>query len=71
MDDAVDDPAAMTPAQRRHEIAVILARGVLRLGQNRLQTLNSQSSRTAESTAKILENDLDENAESRPHVLAR
>lgn len=26
-----DDPAAMTPDQRRHEIAAILAGGVLRL----------------------------------------
>jgi hypothetical protein len=30
MPDMLDDPAAMDPSQRRREIAVILARGVLR-----------------------------------------
>jgi len=33
MTDMLDDPAAMTPPQRRREIAAILARGVLRLSQ--------------------------------------
>jgi len=31
MPQSLDDPATMTPQQRRHEIAAILARGVLRL----------------------------------------
>jgi len=30
MTDTLDDPAAMTPPQRRREIATILARGVRR-----------------------------------------
>ncbi len=34
MTDMLDDPAAMTPPQRRREIATILARGVLRLAEN-------------------------------------
>jgi arylsulfatase A-like enzyme len=33
MTDMLDAPAAMTPSQRRREIATILARGVLRLRQ--------------------------------------
>jgi hypothetical protein len=32
--DATRDPAAMTPEERRHEVAAILARGVLRLRQS-------------------------------------
>ena len=47
MTDMLDDPAAMTPPQRRREIAAILARGVLRLRQCRENTHDSRLSRRA------------------------
>ncbi len=71
MDESFDDPTAMTPEQRRQEMAAILARGVLRLRQARLPVSNSQSGRTAESTTKSLQNGLAKSAESRLHVSTR
>ena len=38
MTDMLNDPAAMTPSERRREIAILLARGVLRLRQCRENT---------------------------------
>jgi len=46
MSDLPDDPAAMSPEQRRHEIAAILAKSVLRLRQTAQASLGSSSSRT-------------------------
>jgi hypothetical protein len=65
------NPAAMTPRQRRREIASILARGVLRLRQAGQTCHGSRSSRTPENPAKQRQNRLDEGAETSPHVLAR
>lgn len=68
------NPAAMTPQQRRQEIAAILARGVLRLRQAAQASPGSggsRSSRTAENLSKQRQNGLDEGAEMSPHVLAR
>lgn len=65
------NPAAMTPHERRREIAVILARGVLRLRQAAQASPGSRSSRTPGIPAKQRQNGLDEGAETSPHVLAR
>lgn len=48
MDEPFADPAAMTPQERRREIAAILARGVLRLRQAGQTCPGSRSSRTSE-----------------------
>ena len=71
MDEPIADPATMTPQQRRHEIAAILARGVLRLRQAAQASPGSRSSRTPENLSKQRQNGLDEGAETSPHVLAR
>ncbi|MFP4356240.1 MAG: hypothetical protein ACLFUJ_14065 [Phycisphaerae bacterium] len=52
MTDMLDDPAVMTPPQRRREIAAILARGVLRLRQCRENTHDSWPSRTARKASE-------------------
>ena len=71
MEEPTADPATMTPQQRRHEIAAILARGVLRLRQAAQASPGSRSSRTPENLSKQRQNGLDEGAETSPHVLAR
>ena len=70
MTDMLDDPAAMTPSQRRREIAVILARGVLRLRQCRENTHDSRPSRTARKASEPGQDCLDEGAKTSPHVPA-
>ena len=70
MTDMLDDPATMTPSQRRHEIAAILARGVLRLRQCRKYTHDSRPSCTAEKASESGQDCLDESAGTSPHVLA-
>ena len=65
-----DDPAAMTPDQRRREIAAILARGVLRM-RNCAQTGPvSGETRGGQESPESLQNCLDPSATSSPHVLA-
>lgn len=71
MEEPFADPAAMTPHERRQEIASILARGVLRLRQAGQACPCSRSSRTPENPAKQRQNGLDEGARTSPHVLAR
>jgi hypothetical protein len=71
MNEPFADPATMTPQQRHHEIAAILARGVLRLRQAAQASPGSRSSRTPENLSKQRQNGLDEGAETSPHVLAR
>ena len=71
MPEMLDDPATMTPAQRRQEIAAILARGVMRLRQTAPTSPGSQSTRTAGKDSEFLQNGLDESAETCPHALAR
>ncbi|GAB4187041.1 MAG: hypothetical protein Kow00105_01660 [Phycisphaeraceae bacterium] len=71
MTDMLDDPTAMTPSQRRREIAAIFARGVLRLRQCRENTHDSRPSRTAEppeETSESGQDYLDEGAKTSPHV---
>jgi len=73
MTDILDDPAVMTPPQRRCEIAAILARGVLRLRQCRQNPPGSNPSRTALSCQKASESSrdcLEEAAKTSPHVPA-
>ena len=70
MSDMLDDPAAMTPPQRRREIAAILARGVLRLRQCREKTHDSRPSRTVEKSSESGQDCLDEGAKTSPHVHA-
>lgn len=56
--DPTRDPADMTPDQRRHEVAAILARGVLRLRESAQNAPGSGPQRTpgksAESAGKPL-----------------
>jgi len=66
----LDDPAAMTPSERRREIASILARGVLRLRQCRETPPGSGTSRTVEKDSESCRDCLDEGAASSPHGLA-
>ena len=73
MTDMLDGPAAMTPSERRREIAAILARGVLRLRQCRENTHDSQPSRSAVLCQKASESGrdcLDGGAKTSPHVPA-
>ena len=73
MPDMLDDPAVMTPSQRRREIAAILARGVLRLRQCREYPPDSQPSCTAETPEESSESGqdrLDVGAKTSPHVPA-
>ncbi len=65
-----DDPAAMTPSQRRCEIAAILARGVLRLRQCRENPHGSDPFRTPEKASESGRDCLDEGAKTSPHVPA-
>ncbi len=65
-----DDPAAMTPPQRRREIAAILARGVLRLRQCRENTHDSRPSRTARKASESGQDCPDEGAKTSPHMPA-
>ena len=66
----LDDPAQMTPAERRREIAAILAQGVLRLRECREASAGSGKSRTAEEASESRRDCLDEGAKSSPHGLA-
>ncbi len=71
MPEILDDPAVMTTAQRRQEIAAILAKGVLRLRQTAQTSPGSRSSRTVEKDSELRPDCLDEGAETSPHALAR
>jgi hypothetical protein len=64
MTDMLDDPAVMTPSQRRREIATILSRGVLRLRQCRENTHDSRPSWTAEKAPESGQDCLDEGAKT-------
>jgi hypothetical protein len=48
-------PADMTADERRHEVAAILARGVLRLQKRRLSASDSNSQEPSESGRNSLE----------------
>ena len=66
--DATRDPAAMTPDERRREVAAILARGVLRLRRSAENAPGSSPSRTPENTSESSREVLDEGAETSLHV---
>lgn len=66
----LDDPAVMTPSERRREVASLLARGVLRLRQCREKRPGSGQSRTVERDSEFRRDCLDEGATSSPHGLA-
>jgi len=66
----LDDPAAMTPSQRRREIAAILARGILRLRQCAQESPSSGESRTPEKASESRRNSLERVAASSPPVPA-
>jgi hypothetical protein len=65
-----DDPATLTPAQRRHEIAVILATGVLRLSTCARSSPVSPESQARQNSSESRKNCLDLSATSSPHGLA-
>ena len=66
---ADDDPASMTPEQRRQEVAAILARGVLRLRRcvNRSPAVLYENW-TPKKDSQNAENQLDNPAPLRLHV---
>ena len=66
----LEDPAEMTPNQRRREVAVILARGVLRLRSCAKTSPVSGESRTVEKASESGRDCLDEGAKTSPHVPA-
>ena len=66
--DATRDPAAMTPEERRREVAAILAKGVLRLRQSAENASGSRPSRTPKNTSKSGREALDEGARTSLHV---
>ena len=66
MTDMLDDPATMTPSQRRREIAAILARGVLRLRQCRENATGSQPSRTVKKASKTGQDGLELTPQASP-----
>jgi len=64
------EPAMLSPTQRRHQIAAILARGVLRLHQAAQTCPGSRPSRAPENSSESGRNCLDASAETSPHVRA-
>lgn len=68
--DATRDPADMTPDERRHEVAAILAKGVLRLRESAQNAPGSRPQRTSEDTSKRGREALDEGAKTILHVTA-
>ena len=65
-----DDPADLTPAERRREIAAILARGILRLRRCSEASPASGESRTPEKGSESGRNCLERLATSSPPVSA-
>jgi hypothetical protein len=68
MAQSFDDPATMTPEQRRREIASILASGVLRLFTSARTNPASGDSQICREPSEIRQNCLDLSATSSPHV---
>jgi hypothetical protein len=63
-----NDPADLTPEQRRREIAVILARGILRLQSTRQLAQESAPCGPPDDAPDPLQKGLEVSATSRPHV---
>jgi len=68
--DATPNPADMSPDERRHEIAAILAKGVLRLRVNAKNSPVSRPHRTPEISSKSQQEALDAGAKTSLHVTA-
>ena len=64
----LNDPAVMTPSQRRREIAAILARGILRLRQCGETSADSPEPATSEKLSESGRNRLEPVAKLRPCV---
>jgi len=58
----------MSPAERRKDLAEVLAEGILRLRQIAVRTGGSRPSRTPEESSEIVSYSLEEGANSRPHA---
>ena len=71
MEEPIADPAAMTPSQRRREIAAILARGVLRLRLAGQTCPGSRSPGAPEKASEFGQDGLDQGCQTSPHVLVR
>ncbi len=65
---SLDDPAHLSPDQRRHEIAAILAKGILRLHPTLQGTAESAASDHADHAPQGRQKDLEVSGTSRPHV---
>ncbi len=65
---SLDDPAELSPDERRRAIAVILAKGVLRLRPARPVAAESAVSDHADHASERRQKDLEVSAPSRPHV---
>ena len=63
----LDDPAVMTPSQRRREIAAILFRGVLRLRQCRTNPSSSVPSVATRKASDSHQNCLAGGPKTSPH----
>ena len=64
-------PSGLSPDERRREIAMLLARGVLRLRQCQPPAAVSPPERTPEESSKPLSIPLDVHAGTRLHVVER
>ncbi len=62
------DDSRLTPDQRRREIAIILARGILRLHGIARPTHVSTESTAVEHSPEPAQKDLEVSPTSRPHV---
>ena len=63
-----DDPADLSPDERRREVAVILARGILRLHPTHQAAPESAVSEDAQHAPEDRQKDLEVSGPSRPHV---
>ncbi len=62
------DDLRLSPDERRREIAALLARGVLRLGNSRSQASDSSESGLSEEALESQQNGLELSLASRPPV---
>ena len=69
--DPTRDPSALSPDERRREIAMLLARGVLRLRECQPPVAVPPPERTSEKSSKPLSIPLDVHAGTRLHVVKR
>ena len=65
---SLDDPANLSPDQRRREVAAILARGILRLHPAGQVASESAAPEAADHPLEPPQKDLEVSRTSRPHV---